>query len=503
MPTSFISESWRSRGDTPHDGRIGVIDIGSNSIRLVVYDALKRSPLPLFNEKAFCGLGKNLASTGRLNPEGIKLAEACIRRFLALVRIMDVVELQILATAAVRDAEDGAAFVEMLERRHRVSITVISGKKEARLAASGVFSSIYKPQGLAGDMGGGSIELIGVDNGFTQDQTTLPIGPLRILDITRGDKDRMRKLISEGFASERWLETLHPSHFYAIGGSFRALAHIHLETEHYPLDIIHHYAIKTNSMRKLLKEIVSSSPQDISKMPGAPAKRVEALIPAALVMEHILDITDPIDVIFSASGIREGYLYEKLSPTLAAEDPLIASSSDLASQNGRAPGFARELFQWMSPLFGQEDEHGKRLRYAACILSEIAWRIHPDARAEWAFFRIIQSTLTGLAHAERVTLALALYHRYRFKLKDTWEVLALIKERDRAWARVVGTASNLAFQLSGGHAGNLGGVTLSLSKHELAIAFSEEAQDLMSDSVRKRVEGLGEAYKAYARIVKG
>jgi len=495
-------EPWRNSGEMPHEGRLGVIDIGSNSIRLVVYDAIKRAPLPLFNEKVFCALGKGLASTGKLNPEGVKLAETAIARFLALVRIMDVVELQILATAAVRDAEDGAAFVEGLERKYRINITVISGKKEARLAAAGVASSVYKPEGLAGDLGGGSIELIGLERGNISDQTTLPIGPLRLLDASKGDKDKMKKLISEALDGERWLEKAHPPHFYAIGGSFRAIAHIHMTEEKYPLDIVHHYTIKTGAMRKLLKDITNSSPQEIAKMAGAPAKRAEALIPAALVLEHILDLTDPVDVIFSASGIREGYLYEKLSPFLRNEDPLIASASDLASQNGRVPGYARELFAWMSPLFEDENESNKRIRFAACILSEIAWRIHPEYRAEWSFFRIIQSTLTGLSHAERVTLALVLYHRYQFKLKHGWEVLDLAKEREKAWARVVGTAANLAFQISGSMTGNLSKVILSLSKHELEVAFAPEVQDLMSDAIKKRVEGLGEAFRAFSKSSK-
>jgi len=499
MPTPYYPDPWRDTGEATHDGRLGVIDIGSNSIRLVVYDAIKRAPLPLFNEKIFCGLGKGLATSGKLNPEGIKLAEDCIKRFLALVRMMDVVELQILATAAVRDAEDGAAFVEALERKYRINITVISGKKEARLAANGVFSSVYRPEGLAGDLGGGSIELIGLEGGNITEQTTLPIGPLRLFDISKGDKDKMKKLISEAMDAERWLEHAHPPHFYAIGGSFRAIAHIHMAEEKYPLDIVHHYTIKNGPMRKLLKNIMNASPQEIAKMAGAPAKRSEALIPASMVLEHILDLTNPVDIIFSASGIREGYLYEKLSPGLRGEDPLLASCTDLASQSGRVPGFARELFAWMSPLFEEETETDKRLRFAACILSEIAWRIHPEYRAEWSFFRILQSTLTGLAHNERVTLALGVYHRYQFKLKHDWKVLNLVKDRDLAWARTVGTAANLAFQLSGGMAGNLGKVTLSLSKHELEVAFAEEVQDLMSDTIRKRVEGLGDAFRAFSK----
>ena len=495
-------QSWRLSGESTHEGRLGVIDIGSNSIRLVVYDAIKRAPLPLFNEKVFCGLGRGLATTGKLNAEGVKLAEGAIARFMALIRIMDVVELQILATAAVRDASDGAAFVEALERKHRIDITVISGKREARLAAGGVCSSIYRPDGLAGDLGGGSIELIGLEKGAISEQTTLPIGPLRLLDASKGDKDKMRKQIEEAIDAERWLAKAHPPHFYAVGGSFRALAHIHMTQTQYPLDIVHQYAIKSGAMRKLLKQIHTASPQEVAKMDGAPAKRAEALIPAALVLEHILDITDPIDVIFSASGIREGYLYEKLSPSLRAEDPLIASSTDMAAQNGRMPGFAHELFDWMSPLFGDESEETSRLRLSACILSEVAWPIHPEYRAEWAFQRILHSTLTGLSHAERITLAFALYHRYQFKLKHEWPVAGLVRERETTWARLVGTAANLAFQISGGRAGHLDKVKLALSKHEIEVAFAPDAQDLMSDAIRKRVDGLGDAFKAFAKSSK-
>ncbi len=502
MPTPHYHSTWRTSGEMPHEGRLGVIDIGSNSIRLVVYDGIKRTPLPIFNEKTFCGLGKGLATTGKLNPEGIKLAEECIKRFLALVRIMDVVELQILATAAVRDASDGAAFVESLERKYRVNIMVISGKKEAQLAASGIFSSIYKPEGLVGDLGGGSIELIGIERGNVKGQTTIPIGPLRLLDISKGEKSKITKIVSDALDEEKWLEQVHPQHFYAIGGSFRAIAHMHMAKEKYPLDIVHHYTVKNGAIRKLLKDIISSSPQEISKMPGARSKRAEALLPAAIVLERILDLTNPIDVIFSTSGIREGYLYENLSPFLRNEDPLIASCTDLASQNGRVPGFARELFAWMTPLFAEENETDRRLRFATCILSEIAWRIHTDYRAEWSFYRIIQSTLIGLSHSERVTLALTLYHRYQFRLKHDLDLLSLIKERDTIWAKLVGTAANLAFQLSGGMAGNLDNITITVGKDGVDVVCAPEIQDIMSDAIRKRIDGLGETFKAFSKISK-
>ena len=495
-PTNY---KWQKSSESTHDGRLGVIDIGSNSIRLVIYDAIKRSPLPLFNEKLFCGLGKGLASTGKLNPQGVKLAESCIKRFLALVRILDVVELQIIATAAVRDASDGAKFVEMLERKYRVNITVVSGIKEARLAASGVFSSIYKPLGLAGDLGGGSIELISLENGAMGEQTTIPIGPLRLLDISNGDKSKMKKLISDALDAERWLEKVNLPNFYAIGGSFRAIAHIQMAEEKYPLNILHNYSVKATTMRKLLKKIIDSTPDEIEKMEGAPSKRVDALIPAAMVLERIIEITHPIEIVFSASGIREGFLYEKLSPFLRNEDPLIASATDLASQNGRLTGYPRELFAWLAPLSDDEDESDRRLRFAACVLSEIAWRIHPDYRAEWIFNRIIQSTLTGLSHSERVTLALALYHRHQSKLKHNFPCLSLITERDKAWARLIGNSTNLAFHLSGGMSGNLENIIFSTSKNKILVEFPDEQKDLLSDAIEKKIEGLSDIFKGFVK----
>ncbi|MEI7669480.1 MAG: Ppx/GppA family phosphatase [Pseudomonadota bacterium] len=502
MVNSFHESSWRSSGEMTHEGRLGVIDIGSNSVRLVVYDAIKRTPLPLFNEKIFCGLGKGLAITGKLNPEGVKLAEGCIKRFLALVHIMDVVELQIIATAAVRDASDGAEFVENLERKFRINITVISGKKEAQLAASGIFSSIYKPEGLAGDLGGGSIELISLQQGGLANQTTIPIGPLRIIDNSKGDKTKMAKIINDALDNEKWLPQTKYQHFFAIGGSFRAIARIQMAREKYPLEIVHHYSIKNAPMRKLLKEIINSTPQQLEKMPGVPSKRVESLIPAALVLERILDIINPEDVIFSSYGIREGYLFEKLSPYLRNEDPLIASCTDLANQNGRVPGYARELFNWMTPIFEKESEIQKRLRFAACILSEVAWRIHPEYSAGWAFSRIIQSNLIGLSHSERVTLALVLFHRHQYKLKNISPIMGLLGDNEKNWARLIGTLSNLAFLLSGAMSGNLENVPISASKNKLSIDFIGEAKDLRSDAIDKKIENAGDSFKQYMKHAK-
>lgn len=502
MPFSLITPGDSPPPERTHSGRIGIIDIGSNSIRLVVYAGIKRTPQPLYNEKVFCELGKGIEINGKLNPDGVKLAKEAIARLLTIARLLDVVELKIIATAAIRDAKDGDDFVSAIEKRYRIKVTVISGKREARLAAGGVMASFYQPEGLVGDMGGGSIELIHVKDQDTGEQDTLPIGPLRMLDATGGNAPKMKKLIGKRIGELKWLPKIKAQTFYAIGGSFRALAHIHMRQTDYPLHVLHNYRAKSSEITKLCRQITAMSPSQILKLPGLAARRAPSMIPAAMVLEQVIEQSGVSQVVFSASGIREGYLYEKLSPYLRAEDPLISSALMLTHKPAIAHAYAKELFVWMQPIFASESPQQRRLRMALCILSEIADRMHPEYRADWAFHHVLQSSLTGVDHREKVMLALALYHRYQTKLKDEFSVLDLISSHDRLWAKLTGISAHLAYHLSGGMSGNLAFTNLTLKRGEVQLYLSSDVEDLMSDSIRKRVEGLGETIKAFSSLSK-
>src|SRR5215469_7119324 len=142
--------------------RIGVIDLGSNSLRLVVFERLGSALFPLFNEKVMCGLGRGIASTGRLNPEGVALALINLRRFVAFARAIAVDHLAVLATAAVRDASDGQAFAAEVERQCRVQVKIIDGVGGARRSATGVLAGVRDGEGFVAALGGGSVELVGV-----------------------------------------------------------------------------------------------------------------------------------------------------------------------------------------------------------------------------------------------------------------------------------------------------------------------------------------------------
>ena len=470
--------------ETLPDGRIGIIDIGSNSIRLVVYDAHKRSPVSIYNEKVMCALGKGLAASGVLNPQGVEMAKSALRRFIAMGRNMQISVLHVMATAAIRDASDGADFTRWVEETHNVKVDVISGKEEARLGAFAICSTIHRPQGITADLGGGSLELVRIDDDKTSNRESLPLGSLRLLDESKGDRDKITKIIDKNFAKISWLDAEKTPNIYPIGGSFRALAKMHMEANNYTVD--------TKKFLVFLREISAMSVEKLEKSAG---KRASALTGAAMVLEKLITQSKPEQIVFSASGIREGYVYDKLNSHQRGEDGLIASCSEFAARGGRNPEYASELFAWMQPLFPIETEQMRRLRRAFCFLSDIAIHIHPEYRAEWAFQRIIYSAFTSINHRERVCLALALYHRYKFKLKQEFSVLKLVSDDDRKWANLLGATANLAYHLSGSITGNLPKAALKVKGRVVSLQFEGDMADIMGDSIQKRIDSVNEAMK--------
>lgn len=482
-------------------GLIAIIDIGSNSVRMVVYHALRRVPLPVFNEKYMCALGKGLARSGRLNPQGAAQAIEVMGRFLRMAERMEVASLDVLATAAVRDAEDGAAFVQQLQTRYRVKVRVLSGEEEARYGAQGIIASVYDPLGLSADLGGGSMEVAQVTPRAIGAVASTPLGGLRIADSCEGDIGKMKTLIAKELAKVEWLGESHPHMLYGIGGGFRALAKLHMKKSHYPLEIMHEYVMSKRAVSDLTEKLCKCSMAELMVLPGISEKRAATLIPTALVLQQLMQHSGARQVMMSVSGIREGFFFDLLPAPIQQEDPLIASSIDLAALIGRRGKYAKELYQWMNPLFAHEPIPWARLRHALCILSELAWAIDPNFRAQWAYHRIIQSSLKGLDHKERLMLALALFHRYQTKWKGEQDALRLLDERERIWARCVGLAANLAFNLSGGKAGNLHHASLQVHESRVTLTLDEEASPLRTETVEKRLDGLGDAFRAFANFV--
>jgi exopolyphosphatase/guanosine-5'-triphosphate,3'-diphosphate pyrophosphatase len=326
----------------------------------------------------------------------------------------------------------------------------------------------------------------------------LPIGPLRLVDETGGDKAKLRKIIKQSFESIDWLKKTKVPEFYAIGGSFRAIARLHMLVTDYPLRILHQYTVPAADFAAFAAELASFPDDRMAQLPGISAKRVPSMAPAAMILQYVVSHIQPKHIVFSASGIREGYLYEKLPPYMRKQDGLLASCTDIVNRYRSYSHYAGELMVWMQPLLGEkESEAERRMRLSFCLLSDIAHHIHPEYRAEFAMQRILQSSFTCLSHAERVQLALALYHRYQFKLKGEPQMLSLLSPKAKAWARMVGSAANLAYHLTGGVDSSLHLSSLKVEKKNVKLLLSKHAEDLMGEAIAKRISGVQEAYKKW------
>jgi exopolyphosphatase/guanosine-5'-triphosphate,3'-diphosphate pyrophosphatase len=486
-----------------HPGRAAVVDIGSNSIRLVVFERPSRAPLPLFNEKVLCGLGRGLDSTGRLNDAGVDSALANLVRFVRLARAMDVARLDLLATAAVRDAENGPQFVAEVERRCAAAVRVLSGEDEARLSALGVLSGIPEADGLTGDLGGGSLELVELERGRLGRRATLPLGPLRLADSTEGDREAARAAIDQHLATVDWLPDLRGRSFYPVGGAWRTLARIQMEQTGYPLHVIHQYRIGRRQAEDLARVIGRLGRRSLTSIGGLSRRRMETLPFAAMLLERVLRLSRPDRIVFSAHGLREGHLFDGLPPAEQAKDPLVEAARDLGAAEDRFGPMGDRLDAWLAPLFPDDDLEQRRLRLAICHLSDLAWREHPDYRPQYAFDRVLHLQLSAVDHPGRVAAAIAVAVRYGgdLELPEIAPVLALLDEAQRRRAQLVGLALRLAYSLSGATPVLLARTRLSLSADALRLHLPGDGSVLSGEAVERRLEALGRTMELATAVV--
>lgn len=480
---------------------IGIIDIGSNSIRLVVFDGLSRIPHPLFNEKVMCGLGRGLERTGKLNPDGAVLALDNLARFAELSRAMGVRRLRVVGTSAVRDATDSRDFVAAVRRRAGLKVEVLDGKEEARLAALGVLSGIPDADGLSGDLGGGSLELVRMSHGTIGENATLPFGPLRLREMVDKGRGRLRDTIDDRLATMRWLTRAGGRNFYAVGGAWRALARLHMAHTDYPLHVIHHYAIRRQKAEEFLDLVAGLSRESLERLTDAPRRRLETLPLAATVLGRILRRTKPEKLIFSAMGLREGCLFDELTPKLRRRDPLIAACEEVGASNARFPVDGRTLLDWIEPILRRANATRDRLRLAACYLSDIAWSEHPDYRADIAFLRVLRMPLTGIDHPGRAFLALSVFTRYDGAAEGgvTRPAWLLLSEDDLREAYLLGLGLRLAYTMSGG-TDLLRRARLETDAKGVRLVVAARHRALIGEAVERRLDAIGRALDRKATI---
>ncbi len=475
---------------------VAVVDVGSNSVRLVIYRLEGRAIWTVFNEKVLAGLGRGVDSTGRLSPDAVAMAMAALRRFKAVLDAAQPSAVYTAATAAVREAADGKEFIERVERDVGLKLQIISGEDEARYSALGVLAGWPLADGVVGDLGGSSLELIKVRNGKPGDGVSLPLGPFSIGASKSFDQSTVKALVHDRL-SDALAARFKTKRFHAVGGGWRSLALIHMEMTKYPLQIVHLYEMSGRDVVDVARFVAKQSKGSLERIRGA-RKRADTLPFAAMVVEELVERLEIEKVWVSAYGIREGLLFEDMAER--ERDPLLEGCAALGARQGIADGLGQALTAWLSPGFSSLsdlfDGREPTLINAACHLADAGARLHPDHRADLAFTQVLRAPIAGQTHRERAYLAVAVHARYGgpTETPEADAVRRLLSREQFDRARALGLAMRLGCDLSGRSPHLLEQAELDLKKSRLVLtARSEWADMLLGEQTAKRAQALANA----------
>ncbi|GLK50424.1 exopolyphosphatase [Brevundimonas intermedia] len=478
---------------------VAAIDIGSNSVRLVLYRLEGRAIWTVFNEKVLAGLGRDLPTTGKLSAEGVVLAMTALRRFAAVLEGVRPDATLIAATAAVREAEDGPEFCQRVAAETGLQIRVLSGEEEAKYAAMGVLAGAPDAHGVSADMGGASLELTRLNGDGVEHGLTLPLGPFALAEGKGFDADRIRaridqrlKPIAAQFQTDR---------LYAVGGAWRTLAQVHMALKSYPLKVVHQYQMTAEEALETARLVAHQSAAGLAKLPGVSKKRAETLPYAGLVLEGLIKHLNLKGIEMSAWGVREGLLFDTLDEETRAADPLLAGCAALGGRQGIDAALPGALKGWMSDIlaalpkaFGEPRD--SILTAAACRLSDLGARLHPDHRLELAFDQVLRAPVAGVSHAERAFLAAVMNARYGGGAATPQPdiITRLLNEDAAKRARALGLAIRLACDLSGRSSQLLANATATVKGADLNLTATDGYADLLlGEQTKKRAKALAEA----------
>ena len=475
---------------------VAIIDIGSNSVRLVVYAGPPRVRTPIFNEKVLAGLGSGHDPSGRLPEEPRERALAALKRFQLLIDQMKVKQTRVVATAAIRDAEDGPQFVREV-RRIGLDCEVLSAEEEAQLAGAGVLSGIPGASGVVGDLGGGSLELVGVADGSTSPGISMPLGVLRV-DVSADGERAARKVLRSALDDSDVRDRARGRVFYMVGGSWRALARIDMLATDFPLPITHQYGMKPARARELRKLVARADPRTADMI--APA-RLATTPAAAMLLELLVEELEPSLLVVSAYGIREGLLYSALNPGERNKDPLIEEARAAGGAEHRFGQHGDLLDEWIAPLFDDPPET-QRLRLAACLLADVVWQANPGFRAGRAVEMALHGNWVAVDAAGRAIMAQALCATFGGDRLD--ERIADLCTGDQLQrARSWGEAMRLGQRLSGGVGAVLKRTSLSVHNGAIQLHVRRGEEALAGDQVERRLLRLAETLGREAAVLSG
>jgi exopolyphosphatase/guanosine-5'-triphosphate,3'-diphosphate pyrophosphatase len=432
------------------------------------------------------GLGAGFDRSHILPEQAREKTLAALRRFRLLLDHMKVKRTQVVATAAIRDAEDGPDFVREVERIG-LPCEVLTAQEEARLAGEGVLSGIPDADGIVGDLGGGSLELVDVARGGATGGISLPLGVLRLDSSPAGEREA-RKLLKAALKKSPLRDQARGRTFYMVGGSWRALARIDMLATDFPLPITHQYRMKPGRAKELRKLVRALDPRLSSA--AAPPRLASSPV-AAMMLEILVDELEPSQLVVSTYGIREGLLYSTLKQGARMLDPLIEEARDAGGGEHRFGQHGDVLDAWIAPIFDEEPGM-RRLRLASCLLADVAWQSNPGFRADRGIEMALHGNWVAVSPGGRVVMAQALSASFgRDRLPDP-RLSQLCREEQLTRAHCWGQAMRLGQRLSGGVASVLKRTSLADVNGAVQLTVRRGEEALIGDQVERRLVRLAE-----------
>ncbi len=473
-----------------------VIDIGSNSVRLVMYELCGHHAQQCFNEKVACALGASLVSQAMLAEDAKNRVRETIRRFAEIIRFHQPQHVLAIATAAMRESDDGVDFAEELSDILGHEIRIISGLDEARYSGLGVISSSFQPDGISADLGGGSLDIARLNGQGATGVSSLATGTLGLIDLQqKGGIAAIDRHITQHCQKHK--HALECDMIYAVGGSFRALAMHDMYLRNHPLRVVHDYVMNATMLDALYASMVVKSSQPNVFFNGAPRKRQESMIPALVALRALMRECGAAEVTFSSAGVREGVLHDALRDDMNY-DPLLAMVEAMPESRADTP-YRAALSDWIYDALPQE-WHDRRIIDAFTMVSEMATMVHPEQRAYMAYERMLATMAYGVSHAQQVLLALACYHRYKTRIAEECNEVRLLSEYELLYARLLGQLARLAHNLSAGNADYLRQFGLDCDEEVVTIKSLGDVDVTSIADAQKACEGLGETIRALSSL---
>ncbi|QHI95414.1 Ppx/GppA family phosphatase [Aristophania vespae] len=492
-----------------HKKRAAIVDLGSNSVRMVVFEGVTRNPVISFNEKHTLRLGKGLDKTGLLNEEGVKKAKNVLARFAIIAHAMRADPFHIVATAAVRDATNGAAFIkEAQSLLPNAQFRILNGEEEADYAANGVLCALPEANGLVADIGGGSLELIHIAQQRYHKATSTHLGVIRLRERSEDSVKKAYSLAQDCLKQVDWLAKMKGKALYLVGGGFRTLARLDIARRNYPLNIVHLLRYSAQEANDLALWIFQSSSEKLEKLGNVSRKRVTDAPYAAAVLLSLIKEMAPSEIIFSANGLREGWYMQHVAESLWKQEPMVALLEELAGRFSRNVMAPELLYNWTTPLFKGPEGLGEtgylaRLRYFSCLVSDIGAFAHPQYRAEQSYRLILYNQGVSFDHQTRAFLALVIGIRYGISRKDPLLDISrdILDENLFTHALTLGTLLRLAYSLCAGTDFLLGACHLSLQKNVLSLDLKAGSIRSVGSAVEQRLKRLAtELNKPFAIV---